>query len=245
MVFLKAALSQFELSFEMETRDFYVVLGVPATETSAGIRHAFRELATRYHPDRAGAQGTRFFQDVVEAYRVLSDSKRRASFDEGLRHAGVGETSRPPISPAFYPEPEPLVPVRRSLFRDFVVTRPSFDEIFDRFLRSFTEPSYPKSQRLDALNLELHLTPVEAAGGGALDLGVPVFYPCRVCHGSGESAGYDCRSCGGQGIAEDEEYVRIAFPPMVGDGTMYQIPLRGLGIHNLRLQLLVRVGEAD
>jgi DnaJ-class molecular chaperone len=39
----------------METRSFYVVLGVPRTESPAGIRKAFRELALRYHPDRAGA----------------------------------------------------------------------------------------------------------------------------------------------------------------------------------------------
>jgi hypothetical protein len=41
----------------MFARNYYVVLGVPASESSTGIRQAFRELALRYHPDRAGAPG--------------------------------------------------------------------------------------------------------------------------------------------------------------------------------------------
>ena len=57
----------------METRDYYVLLGVDPATTARGIRDAYRHLALRYHPDRAGPQSTRFFQDVVDAYRVLSD----------------------------------------------------------------------------------------------------------------------------------------------------------------------------
>src|SRR5512137_48551 len=103
----------------MLSRNFYVVLGVPSNETSTGIRRAFRELALRYHPDRAGAQGTEFFQEITEAYRVLSDPERRASYDDGLRHGDVELPSRPAVRPSVRYEPEPLAPVGLSLFRDF------------------------------------------------------------------------------------------------------------------------------
>jgi molecular chaperone DnaJ len=228
----------------MARRNFYGVLGVEPTESSAGIRHAFRELALRYHPDRAGADNTRFFQEIVEAYQVLSDPRQRASYDEGLGHAGETELSRrPPVTPAIPPEPEPLVPEPISLFRDFVVTRPSLDEVFQRFFRSFTEPWLPKSQRIEPLELELILSSDEAARGGTVTLGVPVFYPCRVCHGSRWVESYRCLACDGSGMVQEEENVQLYLPPVVRDGTVFRIPLRGLGIHNMYLQVLVRVGE--
>jgi DnaJ-class molecular chaperone len=226
----------------MLTRNFYVVLGVPQTESSAGIRQAFRELALRYHPDRAGSQSTPYFQDLVEAYQTLSDPDRRASYDEGLRHAGDLPVRRgAPVTPGFRGAAEPLAPVRASLFRDFEVTRPSAAEVFERIFRSFSEPWFPKSQRLDPLDLELQLSADEAARGGVLDLGVPVFYPCRACHGTGHAGGFACHGCDGRGLAEEEERVRIAIPRMVADGTVMQVPLRGLGIRNTYLQILIRV----
>ena len=228
----------------MLTRNFYIVLGVPANESSAGIRRAFRELALRYHPDRAGVQGTRHFQELTEAYDVLSDPERRASYDEGLRHGGeVDLPARPPVRPAFHFEPEPLVPGGLSLLRDFWVAQPSADEVLDHILRSFTDPGTPKSQRLDALNLELLLSLDEAARGGVVMLRVPVFYPCRACHGAGAREMYVCQDCDGRGVAEEEEAVRVAIPSFVRDGTVLRVPLRGLGIHNMYLQVLIRVGE--
>jgi molecular chaperone DnaJ len=224
----------------METRTLYVVLGVSPSEPTSAIRHAFRELAHRYHPDRAGSQALPFFHDIVDAYRVLSDPHSRASYDQGLRDAGELPL-RPPLTPAFHPEPESLAPTRLSLFHDFEVGLPSMEEVFRRFARSFSEPDYPKSQRLDALNLEILLPADEAARGGVLELAVPVFYPCRACHGSGQSGLFPCAECRGQGMIDQEEPVRVAIPPRLRDGTLLQIPLRGLGINGMFLQLHLRV----
>lgn len=226
----------------MEVRNFYVVLGVPPRESPSGIKHAFRELALRYHPDRAGSRGTRFFQEIVDAYRVLSDPAQRASYDRRLRHGGVESRGPSPITPSVGTEPEPQVPEPVSVFHDFEVTRPSFEEVFARILRNFTQPSVPKSQRLDPLRLELILRPDEAARGGYLTLGVPVFYPCNACRGSGERGLYPCMDCHQSGMIQAEEPVRIFIPAMVRDGTVFEIPLRSLGIHNTYLELNVRVG---
>ena len=121
----------------METRNYYVVLGVDPLESTHGIRSAFRELVQRYHPDRAGSRGRPFFQDIVEAYRVLSAPERRSSYDAGLRDGGEpAAPHRRPIAPAPWPEPEPLSPVPISLFRDFAVRRPGLDEVASRVRRS-------------------------------------------------------------------------------------------------------------
>jgi len=226
----------------MLSRNFYVVLGVSSNESSAGIRRAFRELALRYHPDRAGTQSTSFFQEITDAYRVLSDPERRSSYDEGLRHGDVELSSRPPMHPAVRYQPEPLVPAGLSLFHDFEVTQPSAAEVFEHILRSFTEGALPKSRRLDALALELLLSADEAARGGVVEIGVPVFYPCQACHGAGRLEA-SCDDCDGRGMAEEEEQVRLAIPPFVPDGTVLRVPLRGLGIHSMYLQVAVRVGD--
>ena len=68
----------------MELKDYYFILGVPRTATAHDILRAYRELAKLYHPDRAGPQGTASFQDIVEAYEILSDPERRQHYNHSL-----------------------------------------------------------------------------------------------------------------------------------------------------------------
>lgn len=232
----------------MSSRTYYQVLGITRDEDSHGVRSAFRELARRYHPDRAGAHGTPYFQEVVEAYEVLSDPGQRASYDRALENAGdrrpawatTGAQRRPARESLV---PEPLVPGSLSLMRDFVARGPSVDDIFDRIRRNFTDQWRPKSRRLDALDLRIDLGLDEAVRGGSVTFAVPVFYPCPACHGSGRQWIYSCHACGESGVVEQDRSVRLVIPAGVRDGTVFQLPLRGLGIRNLFLRVLVRVGR--
>src|SRR3954471_10436360 len=65
--------------------DHYTVLGVQRSATTGELRRAFRMLALRHHPDRAGPESTTVFQAIAEAYAVLSDPILRASYDARLR----------------------------------------------------------------------------------------------------------------------------------------------------------------
>lgn len=226
------------------TRSFYVVLGVPPTENPSGIRRAFRELALRYHPDRAGAQSTPYFQELVNAYQVLSDPLLRASYDEGLERAGERERSAPePFAQTRRPRSRPLVLRRRlSLFHDFDAHRPAREEIWDRFVSSFTSPWEPKSQRVEPLRLELVIAPEQAAQGGLLALGVPVFHPCRWCHGAGSGGWVTCPQCRGRGFTEHEEEIEVAIPSRTADGTILRVPLSAMGVPRVLLQIAIRVG---
>jgi len=65
--------------------NYYVILGVPVDAHDETIRHAFRELARRYHPDAgAGSSGEKFCQ-IFEAYETLRNPARRAAYDISLR----------------------------------------------------------------------------------------------------------------------------------------------------------------
>ncbi|PAN45353.1 hypothetical protein PAHAL_9G112700 [Panicum hallii] len=74
---------------------YYAVLGVHPGASAAEIRAAYHRLAMRWHPDkiasgRAAADPARAeeaktrFQQIHEAYQVLSDEKRRALYDAGM-----------------------------------------------------------------------------------------------------------------------------------------------------------------
>lgn len=67
-------------------RDFYAVLAVPRNATEDQIRQRFRELARTRHPDRFQGEekvkAEREFQDVTQAFNVLSDPERRRRYDQ-------------------------------------------------------------------------------------------------------------------------------------------------------------------
>lgn len=64
-------------------KDLYEVLGVPKTADEEAIKKAFRKLAMKYHPDKnPGKANEARFKEINQAQEVLSDSKKRALYDE-------------------------------------------------------------------------------------------------------------------------------------------------------------------
>jgi Ca-activated chloride channel family protein len=75
-------------------QDYYSLLGIPRNASAEDIRQAYFDSARRLHPDKNIAPGeTELFIDVQEAYEVLSNPKKRASYD----------TSLPPEREQFHP----------------------------------------------------------------------------------------------------------------------------------------------
>ena len=66
----------------------YETLGVPKTATPEEIKRAYRKLASQHHPDKGG--DTAKFQQVEEAYRVLSDPAQRQQYDNPAQQMGPG-----------------------------------------------------------------------------------------------------------------------------------------------------------
>ena len=86
----------------MAKRDYYDILGIQKSADEKEIKHAYRKLAKKYHPDsNAGdAYAEQQFKDVTEAYDVLSDPEKRKLYDRfghaafdgsmGTENAGAG-----------------------------------------------------------------------------------------------------------------------------------------------------------
>ena len=62
-------------------KDYYKTLGVDKNASKDELKKAFHKLAHAYHPDKNKGDDTKF-KEVNEAYQVLSDDKKRASFDQ-------------------------------------------------------------------------------------------------------------------------------------------------------------------
>lgn len=228
----------------MATKDYYLILGVSRRENLRSVQEAFRDLAKRYHPDRAGPQGTRIFQDLREAYEVLSNPEKRKLYNHKLEQDEIKTHSRPePIFSHPPSRPEALVPQPMSLLHDFETIRPSFEPLFERFLRNFTGERVPKSEQLESLNVEVILSPEEAARGVVVPIAVPVFYTCPQCGGSGRDWLFPCIDCNAQGIFEEEATVSFRIPPMTPDRAVIEMPIHGLGIHNFYLRLHIRISR--
>ena len=79
----------------MKYKDYYAILGVERGASEADIKKAYRKLARKYHPDvskEAGAEEK--FKEVSEAYQTLSDTEKRAAYDQ-LGSYRPGEDFRP------------------------------------------------------------------------------------------------------------------------------------------------------
>ncbi|HYM34219.1 MAG TPA: DnaJ domain-containing protein, partial [Steroidobacteraceae bacterium] len=77
----------------MSKRDYYQILDVPRTATEAEIKKAYRRLAMKHHPDRNpdDKAAEENFKEAKEAYEVLTDTQKRAIYDQH-GHAGLDQS---------------------------------------------------------------------------------------------------------------------------------------------------------
>ena len=84
--------------------DYYRILGISEQADEEQIKHAYRKLAKKYHPDLNpdNPEAEAKFKDVSEAYEILGDAEKRKKYDlkrkkaGERRTAGSGQTAKAP-----------------------------------------------------------------------------------------------------------------------------------------------------
>ena len=214
----------------MELRTHYTVLGVSRSESTRAIRAAYRDLA------RQQPSAERELRELTHAYDVLSDGRRRRSYDDDLMRevdgAVTGEHEALRGS---------LIATRLRIFANRDTIRPSFAAMHERLARNYTQIGVPKAERPAGLNVEVLLTPAEAAHGCVVPVGIPTFAHCPLCRGSGRDWLSPCVRCEGEGVVERERELRLRIPPLLPSGSVIEVALDPLGVRNFYLRLHIFV----
>ena len=178
----------------MSKRDFYEVLGVTKTASDDEIKKAYRKLAMKYHPDRnqgdKSKEAEEKFKEVKEAYEMLSDSQKRAAYDQ-YGHAGVDPNMRGGMGGG-------------DMGGGFAE---AFGDIFGDMFGSQRGGQRGGRQvyRGSDLSYSMEVTLEEAAKGKDAQIRIPSWDNCDTCHGSGAKPGTSpktCGTCGGQGSVQ-------------------------------------------
>jgi len=196
-------------------RDYYEILGVSKSASLEEIKKAYRGLALQFHPDRVSEdkkkEAEEKFKEISEAYAVLSDSQKRALYDQ-YGHSGIDQkyTYEDIFKGADF----------SSIFRDMGGSGFSggiFDEIFGDLgfdIFGGGRRTSGRQRRGRDIQFELDIDLEEAHDGVEKTIKVPRYEVCNTCGGTGTKPGtkkQTCPQCKGQGqVAFSSGFFRMA-----------------------------------
>ncbi|MBI4743999.1 MAG: molecular chaperone DnaJ [Actinobacteria bacterium] len=173
-------------------RDYYEVLEVSKSADQAEIKKAYRRMARKCHPDvnKHDTEAEEKFKELNEAYEVLSDPEKRASYDQ-FGHAAFDKRSGGGYG-----------------FDGSGGFETQFGDVFDMFFSDMFGfgGRGTGAQRGGDLSYELTLSFEEAVFGTEKKIKIFRLDHCDACKGSGVEPGTNpsrCSTCGGRGQIQE------------------------------------------
>jgi molecular chaperone DnaJ len=180
-------------------KDYYKALGVSKGASADEIKKSYRKLARKYHPDanKGDAASEERFKEISEAYNVLSDTKRRAEYDEARSLFGAGRARTPGGAGGQYGSFD---------LGDIFGSTGSGGRLGDLLGGMFggggRTSTQARPRRGADVETEASLTFSDAIDGSTVSLRMTDEGPCKVCRGTGAKAGTVpkvCPTCEGTG----------------------------------------------
>ena len=164
----------------MSKRDYYTVLGVERGASEDELKKAYRKLAMKHHPDRnpEDQEAEHKFKEAKEAYEILTDSRKRAAYDQ-FGHAGVDPSMGGRAGPEGF-----------GGFAD------AFGDIFGEIFGQGRGNRANGVFRGADLRYNLELSLEDAARGAEVKIRIPTLDECDTCHGTGAKPGTQPKQCG-------------------------------------------------
>src|SRR5262245_13755638 len=194
-----------------QTKDYYAVLGVPASATQDEIKKKYRKLAAKHHPDKNpnDPKAAETFKEISEAYQVLGDAEKRKQYDQmrrlgasgGFGGAGAGGPRRggghPPGAPG-----GPAVNVEEFDIGGLGGLGDIFSSMFGGGGGKTGGTRARGPERGQDVEAQLSVPFRTAALGGKVPIELEVNEECATCHGNGAAPGakiQTCPECHGRG----------------------------------------------
>ena len=176
-----------------EKRDYYEVLGVDKSASEDEIKRAYKKMARKYHPDLNpdNKEAEEKFKEVNEAYEVLSDSDKKARYDQ-FGFAGVDPNYGAGAGGGAY----------GAGGFDFGDLGDIFGSFFGGGFGSAQRRNPNAPQRGESIRLSVTISFEEAAFGCEKEITLNRTEPCDDCHGTGCAPGTTaevCPDCHGSG----------------------------------------------
>jgi molecular chaperone DnaJ len=219
-------------------KDYYEVLGVGRESDDQQIKSAYRRLALQHHPDRNpdNPDAEERFKEAAEAYSVLSDPQKRATYDRyghaGLQGAGGVQGFDPNIF---------------SDFSDIIGDLFGFGDLFGG---GGGRGRRQRAQRGEDVRYDLEIGFEDAVFGMSAEIQVPRMEACDHCSGSGAEPGTTsttCPTCHGRGqVVYQQSFlsVRRTCQSCGGSGQIVRNPCRqcrGQGYRQVARKLKVNI----
>jgi molecular chaperone DnaJ len=205
----------------MSKRDYYETLGVPKNASEEEIKKSYRKLAMKHHPDRNQGDTAKVaeekFKEAKEAYEMLSDSQKRAAYDQH-GFAGVDPNMRGGAGGG----------------EGFGGFAEAFGDIFGDVFGGRQQGGRGQGGRQvyrgGDLSYAMEVTLEEAAAGKDAQIRIPSWDDCTTCHGSGAKPGtkvVSCTTCHGHGQVQMRQgffSVQQTCPTCKGNGKLIPEP---------------------
>jgi len=182
--------------------DYYETLGVSKGAGDDEIKKAYRKMAKKYHPDanQNSAEAEAKFKEVSEAYEILSDSQKKAAYDQ-FGHSAFDNSRGPGGGGGFRYEGN--MGDMGDIFESFFGG--GFGDMFGGGGRGARRNG---PRRGADVQTRITITFEEAFFGTRKDITLPITEICDTCSGTGAKAGTtpeSCRHCRGTGQERVEQ----------------------------------------